>query len=136
MDVTQYQLRVALNDEQQMPNTETETNDTKANADAITFDAPIAGLVSLTTDQDWFVLNTDAPKVVTVSFAASTSSRVWLVKVYNSSDASLAQMDVGNGSSFNVSLPSAGSYYVVVCDSTLYVGVADVQYQLTVASTY
>jgi hypothetical protein len=135
----QYKITVLSNDGIPLPDAETESNDTKDTADSITFGAPFTGQIASETDQDWFMLNNDMPRTVSVDFsipslAGYTTSDSWTVSVYNSDNTLLSQVNLEiSNAPYNVTLPSAGLYYFVVTARSNYYFRTD-QYQITVSS--
>ena len=125
----QYQVTVLSNDGQQVTGTETEPNGSDISADPIVFYTPVTGIIMTSTDDDWFVISNDTARTITVSLAGSESVYgYWKAGVYDSGNTLLAQMsDMGSNDSFNVSLPAAGNYYIVISDDFS----AAYQYQYT-----
>ena len=130
----QYQVTVLSNDGQQVTGTETEPNGSDISADPIVFDTPVTGIIMTSTDDDWFVISNDTARTITVSLAGSESVYgYWKAGVYDSGNTLLAQMsDMGSNDSFNVSLPAAGNYYIVISDDSS--AAYQYQYQVTVLS--
>ncbi|WP_167505946.1 S8 family peptidase [Desulfosediminicola flagellatus] len=122
---------------------ETELNDQKETANTFDFGntvigqlRSISGLLQVTADQDWYVLETDKPDIVTVDFTNYDTTGLWFeywyLSVYDEYDQVLSKIKVRRDDSFEVILPAAGKYYWKVETPEISISLC-AQYYLTVA---
>ena len=96
---------------------ESESNNTRATADAVTLGTAITGQLSSAADVDWFQASVTAPTVLTVSFDAPTNSsysEYFRVSILDAAGNLLANQATGTDKVFSFNAPSAGSYYAAV----------------------
>ena len=102
---------------------ESEANDTRATADAVTLGTAITGQLSSTTDTDWFRTDITSPTVVFVSIDVPTNSSYsdyFSVSVFSSAGTLLAKQATGTDLVFNFRATEAGSYYTVLSSPSYY----------------
>jgi hypothetical protein len=113
---------------------ESEGNDTRATADAVTLGTAITGQLSSSTDTDWFRTDIASPTVVSISIDVPTNSSYsdyFSVSIFNSSGTLLAKQATGTDRVFNFRATEAGSYYTVLSSPSYYYDSGN--YSLTVS---
>ena len=110
----------------QIPTQEFEPNDDKRFANVIAFDSVIAGSLA-TGDEDWYVVYTNAERVVTVSLE-SADYLAGNVEIYDGNNNLLANLRLSVTKNLSAHLSTAGYFFVRVT------GTGDVGYDLLVDS--
>ena len=99
---------------------ESEPNDIPASADPLIPSQKTAGQLMSETDQDWFSFSVSTAATMTVTVTTAWSSNgypsyvYYTVQVRNPAATILASVDTSKDVSFQTTLPSAGTYYIVV----------------------
>ena len=96
---------------------ESEANNTRATADALTLGSVITGQLSSASDVDWFQASVATPTVLNVNFDAptnSTYSEYFRISICDAAGNLLSNQATGTDKVFSFNAPSAGSYYAVV----------------------
>jgi hypothetical protein len=122
-----------------VPTVEAEPNNATNQANQLSLGQKHYGQLNSLSDQDWFSFNTNSTGLVTVVFdspenAAMAGFEFHTIQVVNASGTVFGSFDTGEDKTFQVGVPSAGTYYVVVKDGP-YGYLSTKQYGLTVTTT-
>ncbi len=96
---------------------ESEVNNSRATADAISLASAVKGQLSSDTDVDVFKFDASAAGIVTLSFNAPTDSPFadyFTVRLTDGSGNTVAQIETGRDQTLQAAVGSAGSYYVEI----------------------
>jgi hypothetical protein len=112
---------------------ESESNNTRATANAVTLGTAIAGQLSSASDIDYFTFSAATTGVVTFSLKTPTNTLYSYFKfsVYDEAGVQISTAQTGADASWNVNIHAAGKYYVAITDGTYY---NSGQYSLTATS--
>ena len=112
---------------------ESEANDTRATADTLTLGTAITGQLGSTSDVDYYALSISAVGNISLTLQTPTnsSSSFFNVSVYDTNGQAIDAHQTGSDSTWAVSAPSAGTYYVAVSKGTFF---TSDQYSLTATS--
>ena len=96
-------------------------NNNAGDAESMQLDSVISGKLGAPADQDWFKVNADTSKTVTVHFKipspASGGPYYWQIEVWQEAtpdDVLITVVTVGVDDIFKVDLPASGNYYFAV----------------------
>lgn len=117
---------------------EVEPNNMASTANSIVPGVPMSGQLASTSDEDWFGFSVSSKTTVRVTFdspenVSSVSFVYHTIQLRDSSGNVFASVDTGDDTVFNVTVLSAGTYFVVVRDGPYSVQSTN-QYNLTITS--
>ena len=118
---------------------ESESNDTRATADAVTLGSAITGQLATNSDVDLYSFTATSAGSLTVSFdvpTASTSTNYFELGLFDSNGVLMSLFQTGADKTYTVGAPTAGTYYVGVAStyaSNYYYSSG--QYSITVTNT-
>jgi hypothetical protein len=133
------QYSVTITTGASVPTVESEPNNTFNQADPISLGQKTYGQINSASDQDWFSVTTSATGLITITFdspenVAGPAFGYHTIQVVNASGTVYGSVDTGEDKTFQVGVPSAGTYYIVVKDGP-YGTLSTKQYGLTVTTT-
>ena len=118
--VIESTILTALNYQNRLFSYEAEGNGTITTANAMALGAAITGQLSTSSDTDYYKFTTSSSGLVSLVFDSPTNSaytNYFQLSLYNASNTLLNQFSTGIDKTYQVAVPTAGTYYVAI-DST------------------
>ena len=112
---------------------ETESNNTRATANALTLGTAMTGQLSVASDVDYYTFSAASAGVVSLGIKTPTNSAYsyFKISVYDEAGLQINTMQTGADANWNVNVHGAGKYYVAIAGGTYY---NSGQYSLSAAS--
>lgn len=110
-----YQLSVFTTSPQEVPAIESEVNNTLLEADPLNFDTPMSGVLSDQSDTDWFVIENETSRVVTVACQPYTDCNA-AFEVFSEDHTLLARSKLTYEGIY-VNFEAQGKYYISLSDN-------------------
>lgn len=118
LSTRQYSL--SLNIEDTTSIAEVEPNGSTKNATNLPESRTVLGQIASEADQDWFVFTVSGPTTASIQFDSPEDSTIinyHAVEVRNRKGTVYSKIETGKDVTYQVGLPSAGDYYLVVKDA-------------------